>query len=111
MPLIEGDYLTISETATLLGVSQGAVRVAITRGTLRAEPIEGLPHVKLIARPEAERYMRERADRGWDKRRTGETDQEPSQAAQRSRAYRQRKKTTAQPVDDHREPLLGGADP
>lgn len=92
MPTIEGDYVTIAEAAAILDVSEGAVRVAISRGTLRGEPIQGLPRVKVIARAEVDRYKRERAERGWDKRRERGTEQSPSKAAQRVRAYRERKK-------------------
>lgn len=81
--------MTIAEAATELAVTPVAVRSAISRGRLRGEPIEGVPHTRVIARAEVERYKREREQRGWETRKSA--GYVPSRAADYARAYRQRK--------------------
>lgn len=53
------DYMTVKETAELLGMSQRSVYAAIERGELRALVRRGYSKGYRISREEVERWMRE----------------------------------------------------
>jgi excisionase family DNA binding protein len=83
MPVKEG-WLTTAEAAEALGLSQGTVKLAITRGTLKARKVS---RINMITPEDLEEYRREHLGKqGWEKRRETGYAPDPKRKARRERA-------------------------
>ena len=82
MPVKEG-WLTTAEAAEVLGLSQGTVKLAITRGTLKARKVS---RINMIAPEDLEKYRREHLGKqGWDRRKEPGYEPDPKRKARRER--------------------------
>jgi excisionase family DNA binding protein len=98
MPVKEG-WLTTAEAAEVLGLSQGTVKLAITRGTLKARKVS---RINMITSEDLEEYRREHLGRqGWEKRREPGYVPDPKRKARRERM---RERMTVQPQQPATEP-------
>jgi excisionase family DNA binding protein len=91
MPVKEG-WLTTAEAAEALGLSQGTVKLAITRGTLKARKVS---RINMITPEDLEEYRREHLGKqGWDKRREAGYEPDPKRKARRERMKAQQQPAT-----------------
>jgi excisionase family DNA binding protein len=82
MPVKEG-WLTTAEAAEALGLSQGTIKLAITRGTLKARKVS---RINMITPEDLEEYRREHLGKqGWDKRKDPGYQPDPKRKARRER--------------------------
>jgi hypothetical protein len=96
MPVKEG-WLTTAETAEALGLSQGTVKLAITRGTLKARKVS---RINMIAPEDLEEYRREHLGKqGWDKRREVGYEPDPKRKARRERMKARQQQPATEPVE------------
>src|SRR5947209_2713781 len=96
MPVKEG-WLTTAEAAEVLGLSQGTVKMAITRGTLKARKVR---RINMITPDDLAEYRREHVGKqGWDKRRDAGYQPDPKRKARRERAQA-RQQQPVQPAEN-----------
>ena len=87
MPVKEG-WLTTAEAAQALGLSQATIKLAITRGTLKAVKVS---RINMITPEALEEYRREHLGKqGWDKRKDPSYAPDPKRKARRERAKARR---------------------
>lgn len=89
----EGEWFTVSEGARWLGLTPGALRMAVKRGRLSVHRAH--KRLNLVSMQELERYRQEHLGKGsWPHRH--DPIYEPSRTALAMRRYRKRKRAREQ---------------